>query len=211
MFPESDLLPISALQHLLVCPRQCALIHLEQVWTENVLTAEGRILHEKVDQSKVERRQGVRRATAVALHCLRLGLVGRADVVEFHRRSDGQGEEAVPVEFKRGRAKADDCDRVQLCAQALCLEEMLNRPVLRGALFYGEQRRRTDVAFDDALRRRTEQAAADLQTLLAGGRTPPPRSIPACRSCSLLPNCLPERLARSNVAGYYRRHLDDQS
>lgn len=207
-FTESDLLPISALQHLLVCPRQCALIHLEQVWAENALTAEGRILHDKVHEPQAERRPGIRRATGLALRSLRLGLVGQADVVEFHRDPAG-GWSPFPVEYKRGRPKAADCDRVQLCAQALCLEEMLGRAVPCGALFYGAPRRRQEVAFDDVLRRLTENTAAALHALIAAGRTPPPVRIPACRSCSLLPHCLPDRLGgRPSVAAWYRRLLD---
>src|SRR5438876_1939248 len=151
MFAESDLIPISALQHFVVCPRQCALIHLESVWIENERTAEGRVEHERVDRGGAETRVAVRRAYGVPLRSLRLGLAGRADVVEFHAMPGGGPEQPFPIEHKRGRPKAGDEDRVQLCAQALCLEEMLRVSVPAGALFYGRTRRRAEVIFDEAL------------------------------------------------------------
>ena len=147
---EDDAIALSALQHYLYCPRQCALIHVEQLWAESRHTAEGRLLHEKADKPKAERRKGVRTVTAMPLADTRLGITGIADVVEFHHGP--QGERAFPVEYKRGRPKAHRADEVQLCAQALCLESMLGQPVEAGALYYGEARRRTDVRFDDELR-----------------------------------------------------------
>jgi CRISPR-associated exonuclease Cas4 len=171
MFSEDELLPISALQHLLFCPRQCALIHTEQLWAENLLTAEGRIAHEKVDEEGAETRSGRRIVFGLPLRSFRLGLVGKADVVEF---SGGDGGQAIvfPVEHKRGRPKQKDCDRVQLCAQAVCLEEMLGVTVAEGALFYGKTRRREDVAFDAGLRGLTEETALELHRLLDSGITP---------------------------------------
>ena len=130
---ELDPIPISALQHHLYCPRQCALIHLEQLWAENTQTAQGRVLHERVDAGRMQRRAGVRSVSALPLSHAALGLTGVADVVEF-RAHDG-GEQAFPVEYKRGRPKAHRADEVQLCAQALCLEAMLGQPVPHGALF----------------------------------------------------------------------------
>jgi CRISPR-associated exonuclease Cas4 len=131
VFAESDLIPLSALQHFVVCPRQCALIHLESVWIENERTAEGRIEHERVDRGGAETRGEVRRAYGVPLRSLRLGLAGKADVVEFHATPGVGQERPFPIEHKRGRPKRGDEDRVQLCAQALCLEEMLGVPVPR--------------------------------------------------------------------------------
>jgi len=172
MYSEDDLLPISALQHLLFCPRQCALIHIEGLWQENYLTAQGRSLHEKTHLADVENRPGVRVVRSLRLCNHELGLVGQADVIEFHE--SGKGIELTgmkglwqpfPVEYKRGRAKPDNCDRVQLCAQALCLEEMLQTHVPKGALFYGKPRRREQVEFTDELRVQTEQAAAELHSL----------------------------------------------
>lgn len=196
--PEEALAPLSALQHLAYCPRQCALIHLEQVWEENRWTAEGRVLHERVDEAGSETRGNLRIARGISLVCRRLGLVGRADVVEFRRRPEG-GWQPFPVEYKRGKTKAHDADRVQLCAQALCLEEMLKVDVPDGALFYGQARRREAVAFDGALRQRTETLAAELQTLLAAVRLPPPAGDDRCARCSLSGPCgagVPRRSAR---------------
>ena len=174
MYPESDLLPISALQHLLYCERQCALIHIEQAWVENRLTAEGRVLHEKVHGGEAETRPGVRIVRAPRLHSFRIGLFGVADVVEFHKLDDAGRPRnppvPFPVEYKRGRPKRGDEDRVQLCAQAMCLEEMLGAPVPAGALFYGKPRRRDEVCFDESLRGLTERTAQRLHELLASGQ-----------------------------------------
>lgn len=133
MYSAADLMPISALQHYLFCPRQCALIHLEQIWAENLYTAEGRLLHEKADSGKTEVRGDVKSVTGLLVRSLELGVTGKADVVEFHRR-EGIWH-PFPVEYKRGRPKSHDADKIQLCAQALCLEEMLGLPVPEGALF----------------------------------------------------------------------------
>ena len=189
MFPESELLPISALQHLVFCERQWALIHLEGVWEENPLTMEGHHLHERTDASETEVRGDVRIARGLRLRSLRLGLVGRADVVKFYRLS-ASGEPSTPdqkppgarlkgvpglwrpqaVEYKRGKPKADHSDEVQLCAQTLCLEEMLNVEIPSGALFYGRTRRHHDVLFDDALRHRNGSAYNAAARALSGGK-----------------------------------------
>ena len=190
--------PLSALQHLAYCPRQCALIHLEQAWAENLWTAEGRVLHERVDEIGSETRGDLRIARGLTLASRRLGLSGRADVVEFRRRRDGVWQ-PFPVEYKRGRPKSHDADRVQLCAQALCLEEMLGVAVPEGALFYGQPRQREAVDFDQSLRERTEALAADLTRLLAEGRIPPPADDERCARCSLAEICgagVPRRSAR---------------
>jgi CRISPR-associated exonuclease Cas4 len=214
-FGEEDLLPLSALQHLLFCERQCALIHLEGAWRENALTVEGRHLHERIDAGGRESRGDLQIARSLPLVSLRLGLAGRADVVELHRDAGGvplpgrSGRwRAVPVESKRGRPKAHRADEVQLCAQGLCLEEMLGGEVPSGALFYGETRHRLEVAFDAGLRRLTEETAERLHALVASGRTPRARREPKCRSCSLLALCLPDALGGS-AAAYLDRVLDD--
>ena len=155
---DSDLIPISALSHYSFCPRRCAFIHIEHQWEENRFTAEGRIMHERVHEEGSEMRAGVRIERGVSLRSLRLGLIGKADVVEFHRREDGIWR-PFPVEYKRGKPKPDHCDKIQLCAQALCLEEMIQAEIPGGALFYGQTRRRLDVVFDNNLRRETEEAA----------------------------------------------------
>ena len=199
MFVEDDLLPLSALQHLVFCERQCALIHVEGQWIENRLTAEGRVLHEQPDHGRDEERKGVHIARGLALRSLRLGLVGRADVVEL-REDPGARRHAYPIEYKRGRPKANHCDEVQLCAQALCLEEMLGVEVEAGALFYGKRRRRTEIRFERELRERTEVAARRLHEIFRSGETPPPVADERCKSCSLLSICLPVIRGRSASA-----------
>lgn len=201
---EDDLAMISALQHYLFCPRRCALVHIEQQWLENRFTAEGRILHERVHGGGRESRRTLRVEFDVPIRSLRLGVIGRADIVEFHRQEDGTWR-PLPVEYKRGRPKKDDTDRVQLCAQALCLEEMLKCDVVEGALYYGEKKRRTAVVFDAGLREKTVQTSAQLRALLAEGATPPPHYSERCESCSFLPMCLPKVATRKQVGVYLRK------
>ena len=220
-----DPLPISALQHLVFCERQCALIHTEGVWAENRLTAEGGVLHRNAHEAGPETHRGTRIARGVDLRSRALDLVGKADVVEFTPPAGFAGPVAetvraaaagaavqedeppgnappalagwtvLPVEYKRGKPKTSpewgDCDRVQLCAQALCLEEMLGVAVPAGRLFYGKTRRRTDVPIDDALRDLTRRAAARLHDLLSSGVTPPAVNDARCPNCSLVKLCLP--------------------
>ena len=213
MYSEDDLLPLSALQHLLFCERQCAFIHIEQMWAENLFTAEGRIMHERVDSGRGESRGNVRLALGLPLRSLRLGLTGKADVVEFHREEGEAGASLwrpFPVEHKRGRPKKEAWDEVQLCAQAMCLEEMLGVEVSKGALFYGKTRRRVDVAFDADLRRETEETALKLHDLVASGRTPPPVCTPGCERCSFLESCLPHTLDRpKSVRNYLKALIGD--
>jgi CRISPR-associated exonuclease Cas4 len=187
---EDALIPLSALQHHLFCPRQCALIHVEQLWAEDVATAEGRLLHQQVDAGRSEKRPGVRIARSVAIRSVTLGVSGIADVVEFR----GEPSRPFPVEYKRGKPKAHRADEVQLCAQGMCLEEMFGCPVEEGALFYGETRRRTIVAFDLELRTLTLRIAAGARANIESGFTPPRVAKPACRQCSLSGLCLPDRL-----------------
>ena len=207
MFAEDDLLPISALQHLLYCPRQCALIHVERLWAENRLTVEGRQLHQKADRGKAQLRGRLRVARAVSLRSLALGLYGVADVIEM-RLGDTQGAAAVdyrPVEYKRGKPKKHDADRVQLCAQAMCLEEMLGVTISAGELFYGKTRRRVPVPFDAALRELTTRTAELLHAMVAAGRTPPAvYEKEKCDRCSLINLCLPRSAggSRKSAAGY---------
>lgn len=201
MYSEDELLPISALQHLLFCERQCALIHVEQAWVENRLTAEGRVLHERVDAGGAESRGDMRIAFGIRLRSLRLGLIGRADVVEFHRKE--KDWMPFPVEYKRGKPKIDSCDKVQLCAQAICLEEMLNVAIPEGALFYGAARRREDVSFDQALRNLTESTSERLHCLVNQGITPPAVYEKKCESCSLFSMCLPKTAGRHKSAAEY--------
>ena len=192
---EEALIPISALQHFLFCPRQCALIHVEQLWAEDAATAEGRLLHEKADSGRAEKRPGVRIARSVALRSVALGVTGKADVVEFHGKGTASAR-PFPVEYKRGKPKAHRADEVQLCAQAICLEEAFGATVPEGALFYGETRRRQNVGFDDDLRALTARTAAAARAMIAAGTTPAPVRMPACRHCSLEALCQPARMEK---------------
>ncbi|MCR1827851.1 CRISPR-associated protein Cas4 [Pseudomonas oleovorans] len=197
---DDDLIPLSALQHYLYCPRQCALIHVEQQWAENRQTAEGRLLHQRADQPQTEQRHGVRTVTAMPLASPALGISGIADVVEF------LDEQPFPVEYKRGRPKAHRADEVQLCAQALCLEAMLARPVPEGALFYGETRRRKAVAFDATLRSLTLDTISATRSLLHGQHTPLAQYQPKrCDACSLIELCQPRLLGRPQSVGQWLR------
>lgn len=219
MYEEDDLLPLSALQHLAYCPRQCALIHVERVWSENRFTAEGNLFHRRTDQPASETRGGLHVARAVRLHSFRLGLAGIADVVEFHRTGDESGVvlaghdgfwRPIPVEYKRGRPKEGDCDQVQLAAQALCLEEMLGTSIAEGYLYYGKTRRRQCVPFDEALRTRTVALAAELRRLWDSGRTPPAEPGAKCEHCSLQSQCMPDIARHGDVQSYLERMLADK-
>jgi CRISPR-associated exonuclease Cas4 len=202
MYAEDRLLPLSALQHIMYCERQCALIHLEQVWSENRLTVEGRHLHERVDARGGESRGEVRTEFGVFVRSLRLGVSGIADAVEFHHE-DGGLWRPFPVEYKRGRPKKGHSDEVQLCAQAMCLEEMLDLDVPEGALFYGKTRRRAEVCFDASLKALTQDAAGRLHELVDSETTPPADFGPKCRNCSLKDACMPRLTEdRDRVNGY---------
>lgn len=235
MYSEDDLLPVAAIQHIVFCERQCALMYIEGVWAENRLTVTGGQLHERVHAQAAESRGDLHVARAVALHSFRLGLSGIADVVEFHRQPSGTSDSPnvdrdpdsairtsqseislpglsglwrpFPVEYKRGRPKRGRCDEAQLCAQALCLEEMLNVAVPRGALFYGKIRRRREVAFDAALRGLTEEAARRLHQLVAERQTPDAVRERKCRRCSLLDFCLPRASPARSASRYLAEML----
>ena len=198
---------LSALQHYAFCPRQCALIYLEQVWEENGATALGRLMHETAHEGGSRMRDGVKVVTDLELRCARLGLHGRADVVEFRRAPGGWAP--YPVEYKKGRPRAgSDADEVQLCGQALCLEEMLGTAIPEGALFYGEARRRHVVSFDAGLRARTEEVARAVRAMLEAGITPPPVERPVCDACSLNGSCLPG-LTAGRASAYVRRLCEE--
>jgi CRISPR-associated exonuclease Cas4 len=198
MFSESDLLPISALQHLAFCERQCALIHIEQAWAENRLTAEGRLMHDRVHGQEAETRGDIRTVRGLRIRSLELGISGIADMVEFHRSEEGMTLPGVrgawvvfPVEYKRGKPKTDRCDEIQLCAQALCLEEMMFAKIPAGALYYGSQHKRQEVVFDEELRNITGTMAARLHQLIQKNITPPAHHDKRCGHCSLFDICMP--------------------
>lgn len=195
-------LPISALQHWLFCPRQCALIHVERLWAENRLTAEGRVLHERADEGRPESREGIRILRSVHVASAALGVQGVADVVEL------QAGRPYPVEYKRGRPKAHRADEVQLCAQAICLEEMTGHPVPEGALFYGRNRRRLAVAMDAELRALTARVAAEASGAIAAGDVPAPvYDAGRCEACSLIDLCRPQA-RRDGATAWLARRLD---
>jgi CRISPR-associated exonuclease Cas4 len=203
---EDALIPLSALQHQLFCPRQCALIHVEGLWAEDGATAEGGILHERVDAGRPERRPGARIVRGLALRSLALGVSALADVVEF----SGRPPRPFPVEYKRGKPKVHRADELQLCAQAICLEEMFGGEVSEGALFYGKTRRRQTVVFDTALRALTAETAAAARANIAAGHTPPPVRTPACRRCSLEVLCQPARLEKpQHIARWLAAQIAD--
>ncbi|OHD22997.1 MAG: CRISPR-associated protein Cas4 [Spirochaetes bacterium GWB1_59_5] len=193
MYSEDDLIPISALQHILFCERQFALIHVEQLWAENVYTAEGKVLHERVDIEGHESRCLFKQEFGMALRSLEYGIVGKADLVELNLSPSGGIAEALPVEFKRGKNKENDCDRVQLYAQALCLEEMLGVRILGGSFYYLGAHRRTSVEFPASLRAATLDAIDRARRILLSGLTPPAiYDNLKCDRCSLLDMCMPD-------------------
>lgn len=222
MYSEDDLLPLSALQHLVFCERRAALVHLEHVWDENVATVEGKNQHDRSHDPGTESRGGVRVARGLMLRSLRLGLSGKTDVIEFHLVSADEPEASgvvlpgvsgrwrpYPVEYKRGRLRNEQSYAIQVCAQALCLEEMLGVKVPDGALFYGKSARRQEVRFDEQLRQATETAATRLHELFRRRVTPKPVYVKnKCRQCSLEDVCLPKQTSSSrNVSQWLARAI----
>ena len=209
---DEDLLPISALQHLVFCERQCALIHVEREWEENQRTAEGRTLHERVDEGYKEYRRGLKQFSGVYVRSLELNLFGRLDVLEVVKVADtpdttnflgltGQWD-LHPVEFKRGKTKKHDADRIQVCAQALCLEEMTGSRIATASLFYGEVRRREEVPLTATLRDRTINAARRLEQVVSAHQLPPPIYKRHCHACSLIGVCQPKQASGALTAAY---------
>ncbi len=207
---EEEFLPLSGLQHLLFCERQCALIHVEGLWVDNALTVLGGQLHDRTDLPGVESGPDVRVVRALSLRCSALRLVGRADVVEFHRERFGDGRDLwrpFPVEYKRGKRRAWLHNEVQLCAQGMALEEMCGVPVPRGALYYGASRRRLDVELNESLRSRTRAAAERLHEIVRLRLTPRAQREPKCNGCSFLPICLPEATSSATSAALYLQSI----
>jgi len=191
MQPEDEPIPLSALQHWVYCPRQCALIHVERIWADTRDTAEGHIFHDRAHERGSELRKGVRVVTSMPLLHSELNVAGVADIVEFHPTPNGP--RAVPVEYKRGRPKRHRADEVQLCAQALCLESMLGYPIPSGFLYYGKTHARKELKFDADLLALTLRTIENVRFMLRSGITPRAEYLPKrCDSCSLLELCQPK-------------------
>ena len=240
MFDEDQFIPISALQHWLYCPRQCALIHVEQAWAENKFTAEGRVMHENAHEGADETKAGVRITRGMPVTSRTLGLTGQCDVVEFHPASgdlkfenpalrNTAGEErganfksqisnlkctprVHPVEYKRGKPKAHRADEVQLCAQGMCLEEMLGIEIGSGCLYYGEKRRRMDVVFNEELRGIVRDTVGEIRSCFASGVTPLAEyDARRCDACSLIDLCQPHALRfKKGAAVWFTSSLKSQ-
>lgn len=204
--PDRRPVPLSALQHYAFCPRQCALIHNEQAWAENWLTAQGQVLHQRVDKGDPETRKGIRYERGVLVSADKLGLTGMLDLVEVELLTG----DMKPVEYKRGKPKTDNWDKVQLCAQALCLEEMTGKPVSAGALWYWQTRHREAVKMTEQLREDTLEIIKHVRQLLSSGSTPKAKYEKKCLSCSLYDLCNPRLLARDHSASYVNDLFDEE-
>jgi CRISPR-associated exonuclease Cas4 len=207
IFTEDQLLPLSALQHWLYCPRQCGLIHLEQVWAENKFTAEGQVMHHKAHEGTDESKGGVRITRSLSVRSFVLGISGQCDIVEFH--ADGR---VLPVEYKRGKPMSHRADEVQICAQAMCLEEMLGVATPRGCLFYGENRRRAVVEFDSALRELVTGTATALHAMIDSRQTPLAEyEARRCDACSLIELCQPKAMRfKRGAQAWFDSYLQSQ-
>lgn len=197
---EDDFIMISALQHYIFCPRQCGLIHVDDVWNENLFTVRGEILHEKVDSDTYETRGDVKTVRGLRIHSYKYGLVGRCDVVEF--KNINAGKEVIPVEFKAGEPKEDISDKVQLCAQVFCLEEMLNVEIPKAAFFYGKIRRRLTIEIDTELRNETEKTIQNVRDIIESKKVPLVEYSSKCRNCSLINICMPKAIKSKKITNY---------
>lgn len=219
MYPEEDLLPLSGLQHFAFCRRQWALIHIEQQWKENLRTVEGDLLHHRAhDENQRERRGDLLILRRLPVASRQLGLSGQCDVVEFHPHPQGIslfGEDGrwlpFPVEYKKGAPKSHQADELQLCAQAMCLEEMLCCTIEQGALFYGEPRRRTLVPFTPSLRQQVASLSKEMHQLFQRGYTPKVKPSKSCNACSLKELCLPALLGKKSVTDYLQKAMEEEA
>ena len=217
IYREADFLQLSGLQHFAFCRRQWALIHIEQQWRENLRTVEGDLLHRRAhDEQARERRGDILILRGLSVASAALGISGKCDVVEFRADPGGislRGEEGLwvpfPVEYKRGSPKPHRADELQLCAQAMCLEEMLCCSIPEGALFYGEPRRRTVVFFTPELRETVRRDSDEMHQLYHRGHTPKAKPSKSCSACSLKELCLPQLVRRESVQTYLRRAMEE--
>lgn len=222
LFADEDMLQLSGIQHYVFCPRQWALIHLEQQWTDNRLTAEGTMLHANVDNPALRQTNGspVITLRGLRLASPRMGITGIADAVELHPQPDAPSSKKallkskrytlLPVEYKRGRPKPTDCDRLQVVAQAVILEEMLGVRAHGGAIFYWETRHREYFDITDAMRQELQHIITDMHSIMATGVIPPARKTSSCRSCSLIDICMP-RLSSRSASTYLTTLLDEET
>ena len=200
MYAEEDFVLISALQHYVFCPRQCGLIHVERAWEENLYTARGEIFHHKVDTDSFESRGIKKTVRGMRIHSYQFGITGRCDVVEFHETEIGL--KIIPVEYKSGKSKKDFSDKVQLCAQTLCLEEMLHVEITEGAFFYGTTRRREKIEIDEELRVRTNDVISTVRHIVNNSICPLAKYTSKCRNCSLRDICQPKALNTKKLRIY---------
>ena len=216
IYQEEDFLQLSGLQHFKFCRRQWALIHIENQWAENFRTTDGAVFHEQAHNGTLTESRGELLITRdMRIFSRTLGVSGACDVLEFRRDSRGillKGREGLwqpfPVEYKRGRPKETTADELQLCGQAMCLEEMLCCEIPRGALYYGEPRRRTEVIFTPELRQEVRELIAWMHELCRQGHTPKVKPSRSCNACSLRELCLPKLLRGRSVADYLRRGME---
>ena len=223
MYSEDEMLMLSGIQHFVFCPRQWALIHIEQQWAENRLTAEGRVLHQNVDNPSYRQKNGdVVTLRSVPISSKTLGLYGYTDAIEL-RPSENQEDcithhkypncywKPCPIEYKRGHSKPDDRDRVQLAAQVICLEEYYGIKINTAYLYYGETNRREEVAIDGNLRELTQRCADEMHNLIKTGTVPKAEKKRCCQSCSLVNACLPEMSTKQRVFNYLKKNLYEET
>jgi CRISPR-associated exonuclease Cas4 len=217
MYAEEDYLMLSGIQHFSFCRRQWAIIHVEQQWEENVRTTAGELMHKKAhDEGAFEKRGNLLTVRGLRISSRELGLSGQCDVVEFRQDAAGialfgyEGKwKPVPVEYKHGAPKEHQADELQLCAQAMCLEEMLQTEILQGYLFYGENRRRTQVEFTDSLRDEVRKLTREMHELFRRGYTPNARPTKQCKACSLENLCVPKLQKAMKVRDYIEQGMND--
>ena len=205
MDKDVRLIPLSALQHYAFCPRQCALIHNDQAWADNYLTAQGNLLHKRVDSGEPETRNGIRFERTVMVSAEKLGLTGKLDLIEKNLKTN----QLTPVEYKKGKSKSDNWDQIQLCAQGLCLEEMTGQTLNEGYLWYWQTRKREYVAFDTELRQQTLEVISKVNAIFISGELPKPIFEKKCKACSLIDLCNPKIIQQDNSGNYIKQLFSD--